>query len=369
MDESIEISWDISTAYDLFISLEVLHDPNRYGLRGAWAAGVRSRLPADEREILQTFVTHFPWPLSWVHKLAPPKDCATALLTLEKAGPQERFASLAMTAYYPGSWEPLLREVSSRGAWTPAELQRLLDIVAEQHPEEAQGHVKEVRKLAEGALTGWSMAASLSEGLLPALRSYYDVFFCEEEARIRPALEAGLARAQETAAGLPLDSLIEELSQGVRLEKDHDKNKLVLAPSFWATPFLVFAPLDDETELRIFGVRPPGASLVPGEMVPDALFQALKALADPTRLRILYYLSQTPQTPAELARRLRLRPPTVIHHLDALRLARLVYVTLGPDGRRFAARREAIEQTGAMLEAFLDSGTQTDLDSQPSRSS
>ncbi|NJN55024.1 MAG: ArsR family transcriptional regulator, partial [Anaerolineae bacterium] len=48
--------------------------------------------------------------------------------------------------------------------------------------------------------------------------------------------------------------------------------------------------------------------------------------------RILKYLSEEPLTPAELARRLRLRPPTVIHHLDALRLARLVHVTLSQQG-------------------------------------
>ena len=71
-------------------------------------------------------------------------------------------------------------------------------------------------------------------------------------------------------------------------------------------------------------------SLVPGELVPDALYQPLKALADPTRLRILRYLSDEPLTPAALARRLRLRSPTVIHHLDALRLARLVILTLEP---------------------------------------
>ena len=30
--------WDIGTAYDMFISLDVLHNPDKFGLRGAWAA-------------------------------------------------------------------------------------------------------------------------------------------------------------------------------------------------------------------------------------------------------------------------------------------------------------------------------------------
>src|SRR5690606_25511350 len=55
MDPTVEkrIKWDIGTAYDFFISLWVLHEPEHLGLRGSWAAGVRSRLPAPERELLQ----------------------------------------------------------------------------------------------------------------------------------------------------------------------------------------------------------------------------------------------------------------------------------------------------------------------------
>jgi hypothetical protein len=47
------LSWDIGTAYDLFVSLAVLHEPDRFGLRGSWAAGVRSRFPPDERKLLE----------------------------------------------------------------------------------------------------------------------------------------------------------------------------------------------------------------------------------------------------------------------------------------------------------------------------
>ena len=83
--------------------------------------------------------------------------------------------------------------------------------------------------------------------------------------------------------------------------------------------------------ILLFGARPTGASLVPGELVPDALLRSLKALSDPTRLRILHYLTLEPRTPAQLARQLRLRAPTVIHHLKALRLAGLVQLRVGED--------------------------------------
>jgi DNA-binding transcriptional ArsR family regulator len=93
---------------------------------------------------------------------------------------------------------------------------------------------------------------------------------------------------------------------------------------------------------------------VPGEVIPDALFQALKALADPTRLRILRFLMQEPLTPAELARRLRLRPPTVIHHLHALRLAQLVQLRIGEQGRQYAVRPDSIRATFSALGNFLE---------------
>ena len=131
-----------------------------------------------------------------------------------------------------------------------------------------------------------------------------------------------------------------------------------MIPSFWTTPLAAFFEMKKKSGrwLFLFGGRPTGISLVPGEQVPELLYQTLKALADPTRLRILRYLAEEPLTPAELARRLRLRPPTVIHHLDALRLARLVHVTLSYQGRRYEARQTAVDTACEMLEEFLQGG-------------
>ena len=68
------IQWDWGTAYDFFISLHVLHKPNKFGLRGAWAAGVRSRLPDADRELLDEYSAFLHWPLKWIHQLPDPKD-------------------------------------------------------------------------------------------------------------------------------------------------------------------------------------------------------------------------------------------------------------------------------------------------------
>ena len=112
----------------------------------------------------------------------------------------------------------------------------------------------------------------------------------------------------------------------------------------------------------LYGVRSGPAGLVPGDAVPDGLVQTLKALADPTRLRILRYLAQQPLTPGQLARRLRLRAPTVVHHLRELRLAGLVQVALQAEGeKRYALRRNAVDELHPLLDQFL-SGRQDEAE-------
>ena len=119
------------------------------------------------------------------------------------------------------------------------------------------------------------------------------------------------------------------------------------------------SPKIDRDRLAImFGTRPADMSLVTGEPVPDTLMRALKALADPTRLSILHYLGSETLTPAQLSRKLRLRAPTVTHHLTALRMAGLVHVTVAAGGEKmFATRMEAIQPLCGALERYLTSGS------------
>lgn len=348
---SPQLSWDFGTAYDLFVSLAVLHDPETFGLRGSWAAGVRSRLPAPERDFLQS-TEGMLMPFEWIHNLPEPKDAQTALDALAALPPEERIPALqAPQLANEPEMAALLEEVGRRGAWDENDLAALMAFIERDDPK--VHNAAKLRKMAKTVLDIRAASQDSGDLLLSALTSYYEQFYAEEEQRIAKATQTALERAQAQAGELTVPELLEELSQGVRVGERLKKDKLILVPSFWATPLMIFARADEETDLYLFGARPAGMSLVPGDVVPDALYQALKALADPTRLRILRYLSEEPSTPAELARRLRLRAPTVIHHLDTLRLARLVQLTLGPDGKRYAIRAEAVDRTFDLLNDFL----------------
>lgn len=342
------ILWDWGTAYDLFASLHVLHHPEKFGLRGSWAAGVRSRLTAAQRTILEDAQEVFlSSPLAWVSNLPEPKDAATVLGALDQIVPAERLPMLAFHADQASEVLETLKEVSARRSWNDADLDRL------QH----QYQQKERSLHSKGLVTTlewWSRPEEFGERYLAALQAYVTGFFAEEERRIKPYLQQALARAQELAKQLDFPQLMVELSQGVKIAAFEQAEEVRFVPSYWTTPLVMYDCVIEKHWVVLFGARPAEVALVPGEVVPDAMLRALKALSDPTRLLILRYLSDKPLTPSQLARRLRLRAPTVIHHLSALRLAGLVYVSMEPgEEKRYTVRETAVKDTFEALRKFL----------------
>jgi DNA-binding transcriptional ArsR family regulator len=345
--------WDWGTAYDLFVSLDVLHDPAEYGLRSAWAAGVRARLPATMRETLEQSLSLFHLPVHWVHALPDPKDGATVLWHLGQVPPADRLAALSLLPETPPEMREILQRVAARRAWDERDKQVLQSLAARSEKKECWYSPQAMTHILEW----WARPEEFGERYLEALCAYQESFFAAEEKRIRPALQDALGRAQDLADRLALPDLVEELSKGLRFVELPAVAELVLAPSYWCTPLMFMGKASAEREVWVFGARPPDASLVPGEVVPDALLQTLKALSDPTRLRILRYLSEEPLTPAQLSRRLRLRAPTVTHHLKVLRLAGLVQLRLGEgkgtEREPYAARLGAVAAAFASLSGFL----------------
>jgi len=340
------LRWDFATAYDLFISLKILHDPGSVGLRPSWAAGVRSRLPQNERKFLEEIYSFFWIPLHWVYTLPQPKDAATAIFTLRQLPAAERLAALSFSAEVPSELRDRLREVQARCAYAEADVEAVRAI------DKAKGHTPSPGQI-KSLLHWWARAEEFGERYLAALQAYHQVFFAEEERRIEAPLRLALQRAQALAETLPLEQLIVELSQGVEFERSFFKPHLILAPAYWSTPLLLYLEVDQHTLMILFGGRPSGDSLIPGEAVPEGLMKALKALSDPTRLRILRYLEEEPHTPSQLARKLRLRAPTVTHHLAELRLAGLVQISIKGETRLYAPRKGYLDQLCQAFEQFL----------------
>ncbi len=334
------VAWDWGTGYDLFASLHVLHHPEQFGVRGAWAAGVRSRLPAHHRTILEEAQGLFfssPW--GWVASLPEPKDAESLLLNLAQIPAADRLPTLAYHLDESYAAQGILKEVLARRAWDEHDLERL----QLQHHKEAG---LENRDRLVTVLNWWSHPEEFGERFLASLQSYLAVFFAEEERRIKPYLQQALVHSQEMAAHLDFSELFIKLSQGVKIAIIEEADEVTFVPSYWTTPLVMYDCVVKDHWVVLFGARPDDVPLIPGEVVPDAMLRALKALSDPTRLLILRYLSEKPHTPSELAKRLRLRPPTVIHHLNALRLAGLVYIKIEEnEEKRYTVRGSEVADT------------------------
>jgi DNA-binding transcriptional ArsR family regulator len=341
------IAWDTGTAYDFFISLLVLHQAALFGLRPSWAAGVRQRISAPRREFLEQMYSFSGTGLEWVCSLPAPKDAADALRLAADLEPAARFEALTLPAEVPAGARAALHAIAARGAATAAERETLKANYIH------RGQALRPAGL-ENLVSAWSAIEASGEGLLAALQEYHTVFFAEEETRLRPALEAGLANARGLADRTSVDALVESLSRGVRIADLGAVRTLTLAPSYWTSPLVFHIRPRAGQVLLVFGVRSTVQSVAPGAGTPDMLVMTLKSLADPTRLRILRFLSGEALAPAELARRLRLRPPTVTHHLHALRLAGLVQVTVNEKNeKRYAARLETLNELNTTLQEFL----------------
>jgi DNA-binding transcriptional ArsR family regulator len=342
-----KIRWDSGTAYDLFISLLVLHHAAEFGLRPSWTAGVRQRLSAPRRDFLERVSSFSSVPLTWISNLPGSKDASDILSTAADLAPADCMFVLTLPADTPVDARQALDRIASRGSVTAAEKEYLgLNLVQRDNRLKPAG--------LENLLQVWKSAERSKKLLLEALQEYYTAFFKDEETRIRPALEAGLERGRELAGRVAISALVEDLSRGVHFAEVETVKELVLAPSYWSTPFVFHVYPGGEKSLIVFGCRPGIQSVAPGADTPDLLVNALKSLADPTRLRILQYLAQRPLTPTELARLLRLRPPTVLHHLQALRLAGLVAIRVSETNeKRYAARLETLNSIFTSVNDFL----------------
>jgi DNA-binding transcriptional ArsR family regulator len=349
-----EIVWDLGTVYDLFISLEALHHPAEFNLRAVWAAGVRARIPAAHRKVLEQSLLLFHVPFSAVAGLPQPHDANSLLWFLEQTPAGDRLPLLALEPYWPPEYGQLLRLVMERGGWEEEQREALAAAYREAYKHESGKKVPSHQELGV-ILDWWRRPEEFGKAYLEALNAYQDAFFSQEERRIRPAIQAAQSHAKERAGQLVLVDLLEELTQGVRFEDLHTKGQVTLGASYWSTPLVYFMEIDPLHSVYVYGARPLDAPLIPGEQVPDSLIGVLEALSDPTRLKILHYLTEEPLSPTQLAHRLGLRAPTVTHHLKALRLAGLVRLTLGEEAvtKHYTARPEGVEAAYAALRRFL----------------
>ena len=341
------LKWDIGTTYDLFLSLSVLNQPVRFGVRPSWAAGVRSRLPIAQRQFLESLTELYYTPMGWIYRLPEKTKMASdAVQYITRLDPATILPTLFTPVESSAVAKEILHEISTNHQ---ASSKQAFWLQKEYQPGNPLSD-----RATNTLMQAWTDPSAFGQLFQLMMLSYYDSFFAEEEIRIVPVLKNALAEAQKMALTLEPLQLLEELSQGVDFQKTITEPEIILAPSYWSTPLVVFRKISKDQMIILFGCRPADQSLIPSEPSQGALLSSMKAMADPTRLQILQYLSVEPLTPSALARKLRLRPPTVTHHLHLLRLAGLVKIELEEDGeKKFTLRREALQSCINSLKNYL----------------
>lgn len=321
---SAVLEWDWGTAYELLLSLGTLVRPKGHGVPAPWAAGVRKRLtPKAQADFNGFFAPAYGvfsyTPVHLVLKMDAPKD-ARRFLDYVESIPDDEFSR---SIHAPLIGDDKVIEIIRKGLTgkkpNAAEIEEYRRMVGRSRilPPPSTAEV-------QGLFAEMAEPASTKKRWLAVMREYYSAFFAEEDARLAPVLKRMLNEAQALSRKMNVTDLIERLSNGYTISEESTLQRLVLVPSVWCHPFVVPVHLSKNELLVAWGAHPPGYRVAPGETVPDEALLVLRALGDPTRLRLLRLLAVEPRTPQALARELKLSLPTVSHHMRELRLAGLV---------------------------------------------
>ncbi len=197
------LHWDFGSAYDFFVSLFVIHHPDRFGLRPAWAAGVRSRLSLEEREFMEEAINFFPVPLSWINQLPlEEKNTQNVLDFITSIPPEKRLISLYKSSQLTDEVLSTINRIQESQTISADDLEVLRTLFQRRT---TPIKTRDIQKMAEVFLD----PVAFGERLLKVLQDYYEVFFAEEEERILPALREGLVVAQKQAVNQTYPELIE----------------------------------------------------------------------------------------------------------------------------------------------------------------
>jgi DNA-binding transcriptional ArsR family regulator len=148
---------------------------------------------------------------------------------------------------------------------------------------------------------------------------------------------------------LPPEELVDAATRGIRYSPEPGISRILLVPHLVSRPWAIFTEAG-ETKIVCYGVAEPD---VTGDVPPDPLVAAYKALGDETRLRILRRLAEGSASLHELTELLGLAKSTVHGHLLVLRTAGLVVTDISKK-TGYELRRETLAESAALLETYLE---------------
>ncbi len=183
------------------------------------------------------------------------------------------------------------------------------------------------------------------------LRPWNEGYFRHLDPALLDLLAARAEEARQAAEALGVDALIDRFATGLTFEKGtFDAVGARLVPQAHMAPFHLVEREHGEMVI-LYAIDLPTAS---ADDPPRSLIRMLRALNDPSRLRILRILSGGPRNLGDLARETGLALSTVHHHLLALRVAGLLRNHADRSTlKRYSLRGEAIDRVTELLREHL----------------
>lgn len=167
---------------------------------------------------------------------------------------------------------------------------------------------------------------------------------------ILPALSADAERLRQQIPQMSPADLVEAATGGLYLEDSERLSQIWLIPQYHKRPITMLSAGRDS--LTCF--YPLLDLAAPAGEPPASLLRISRTLADESRLRILYQLTERPLSFGEVVARSGLTKGTVSRHLWALRFARLIRAHYqGGSVQRYSLRPDAAERIGAAYGRYL----------------
>ncbi|MDQ2742792.1 MAG: helix-turn-helix domain-containing protein [Chloroflexota bacterium] len=188
------------------------------------------------------------------------------------------------------------------------------------------------------------------------LTAWNEQYFSHLDPAILAGLKADAEAKRALAASTAPDQLLEIATSGILFSDGDIAETILLVPQYHYRPWNLYS---EYRGWRLFHYPVDALPLGAGEPPPH-LVRVTRALADPSRLRILRHLAQRPHRFTELVQCSGLSKSTVHHHMVILRAARLVRVHdagSGPD--TYVLRHNALDDLAAQLSTYISAENPT----------
>jgi DNA-binding transcriptional ArsR family regulator len=327
------------------LSLHVLMHPKEHPLQHPWIRDMRTLSPALKREIRAFWFLYSDITADFMlpERADAPQSFDEALAAFAALPPGRAQYELARPAFFyfeeEGGPESLVRE----------------DVR------------KQIRHRAGAAITKqlFDDPAAVQARVVDMLAAYWAESFAAEWERLEPTLAAETEQARSEDPIRLLGRVRSELrvdaaERMLIRESGHEHevtveaaNPLRLIPSVYVWPH-VRINCDPPWPLAILYPPRTMKADVAGSPAPDALVRALRAAADPTRLRILRLVAERPRSTEELAPLVGLSESGLSKHLRALTEASLLSTRRQGWYVLYELERDRVGRLGPDLLGYLE---------------